>query len=82
QNLWGHTTWKNNEVHWIPAQLEKNQMPDLRGMWARDALYILENKGLKVIGVQGSGRIVNQLPAPHAPYPKNKRVLIKLEKEK
>ena len=37
----------------------KTVMPDLRGMPAKDALYILENMGLKV-RMNGSGKVVSQ----------------------
>ncbi len=37
----------------------KTVMPDLRGLPAKDALYILENMGLKV-KINGSGKVVSQ----------------------
>ena len=34
-------------------------MPDVKGMGLKDALYVLENKGLKVV-VRGSGKVIKQ----------------------
>jgi cell division protein FtsI (penicillin-binding protein 3) len=42
---------------------DKPVVPDVSGMPLRDALYILENKGLKVI-YKGKGRVVTQSIAP------------------
>ena len=35
------------------------QMPDVRGMGARDAVYIIENRGAKV-HIKGCGRVSQQ----------------------
>ena len=43
-------TWRNNNV-------EQEAVPDVVGMTPRDAIYLLENKGLKV-KTEGSGRVV------------------------
>lgn len=40
-------------------------VPDVRGMGLKDALYLLESKGMKVI-VQGVGKVKSQLPEPGA----------------
>ena len=41
-------------------------MPDVKGMGLRDAVYLLENAGLKV-GVVGTGKVVMQsIPAGQA----------------
>ena len=38
-------------------------MPDIRGMGLKDALYLLENMGMKV-KIKGKGKIINQsIPA-------------------
>lgn len=47
----------------IEQSLNKGQMPDLTGMPASDALFLLENKGIRVI-IRGSGAVSKQsLPA-------------------
>lgn len=45
------------DIQIIP--IEKNKMPDLKGLGLKDALYLLENKGFKV-KVRGNGKVVEQ----------------------
>ncbi len=52
------TDFKNSKTEKI-VEKYKTVMPDLRGLPAKDALYILENMGLKV-KMNGSGRVVSQ----------------------
>lgn len=48
-------------------------MPDTKGMTAKDAVYLLEKTGVKVI-VRGKGRVQEQL------YNKEKKtIILKLE---
>ena len=53
-------------------------VPDVAGMGARDALYILESAGLKV-NLKGAGRVVNQSIAAGSRLVKGSRIEIKLE---
>ena len=46
-------------------KLKKALVPDVRGMGARDAVYMLENLGLKV-KVEGAGKVVKQSLPPGA----------------
>jgi cell division protein FtsI (penicillin-binding protein 3) len=62
ENLnWGKTHSKKNRV-----QITKNEpflnmfMPDVKGMSVMDAIYLLENKGLRVVLKGGSGYIRSQ----------------------
>jgi cell division protein FtsI (penicillin-binding protein 3) len=55
----------------------KNQMPDVRYMTLKDALYILENKRVKVI-VKGKGKVMVQDILPGTPITKNTVVTILL----
>jgi len=55
----------------------KNLMPDVRYMTLRDALYILENKNIKVL-VKGKGKVVAQDVLPGTPITKNTKVTILL----
>jgi len=60
----------------VNEQIKKSRVPDVTGMTLADAMYILENAGLKVKS-SGSGRVVRQsIPAGTALRPKN---LITLE---
>ena len=42
--------------------LRKGLVPDVRGMSLRDAIYLIENSGLKV-KYSGRGRVLRQSPA-------------------
>jgi cell division protein FtsI (penicillin-binding protein 3) len=48
-----------------PKEIKLNGsiIPDVRGMGARDAVYLLEKSGLRV-NVHGSGRVVSQSLSP------------------
>ena len=43
--------------------LEESRIPDVRGMGARDAVYLLEKSGLRV-NLSGAGKVVSQSFAP------------------
>jgi cell division protein FtsI (penicillin-binding protein 3) len=43
--------------------IEENIIPDVRGMGARDAVYLLEKSGLRV-SIDGSGRVISQTLSP------------------
>lgn len=64
---------------YMPIQLliEKNIMPDLKGLSLADVLPILESKGLK-ISVQGSGWIKNQSISPNTKIQKGQKLIITL----
>ncbi|MCF8370023.1 MAG: transpeptidase family protein [Bacteroidales bacterium] len=57
---------------------EKNLMPNVKGMGLKDALYILENLGLKV-EVSGYGMIHHQTPQPNSRIKKGQRVILGLK---
>jgi len=68
-------------VNYQPVIKEKNidskRMPDVRGMGLKDALNLLENRGVKVL-VKGKGKVINQsIPAGTA-IQKGFKVLIEL----
>tara|TARA_R110000823_G_C15953038_1_gene502651 strand:+ start:63226 stop:65331 length:2106 start_codon:yes stop_codon:yes gene_type:complete len=56
---WVRASVNNNAIAWKPNHSESNLVPDVEGMTLRDALYILENKGLKV-NISGAGRVLRQ----------------------
>jgi cell division protein FtsI (penicillin-binding protein 3) len=55
----------------------RNQMPDVRGMGLKDALYLLENNGLKVI-VKGKGKVISQSIDPGTAYRNNQAVKLEM----
>jgi cell division protein FtsI (penicillin-binding protein 3) len=52
-------------------------MPDVEGMGLRDAVYILENKGLKVY-VEGYGKVYYQSSPPGVEIIKGNVVILRL----
>ena len=53
-------------------------VPDVKGMGARDAVYALESRGVKV-RIDGRGKVVSQSLAPGRPIRKGETCLIKLD---
>ena len=60
---WVRSAVSNKSVQWKPNLAESNMVPDVSGMSLRDALYVLENKGLRVV-YQGKGKVKNQSIIP------------------
>ncbi|MFL5729715.1 MAG: penicillin-binding protein [Cytophagaceae bacterium] len=53
----------DNSISWTQRKMPEGMVPDVSGMTLRDAIYILENKGLRV-KYSGKGRVAEQsLPA-------------------
>lgn len=54
---------KDNAVMWSAKKLQDGLVPDVSGMTIRDAIYILENKGL-LVKFSGHGRVKEQSLPP------------------
>lgn len=61
----------------VPKKIEENKIPDVRGMGLRDAIYLLENLGLKV-KVEGRGRVYYQSVRYGTPVTSGREILLKL----
>ena len=59
------------------AQLKNGIMPDLRGMNATDAVFLLENYGIRV-KIKGVGAVINQSVAPGEKIPATREVFLEL----
>ncbi|MCU0355164.1 MAG: penicillin-binding transpeptidase domain-containing protein [Cytophagales bacterium] len=62
---WAVADAGSNSITWHNRHARPGQVPDVTGMTLRDALYILENRGLRV-RYQGRGRVVRQSQTPGA----------------
>ncbi|MBP3827388.1 MAG: PASTA domain-containing protein [Prevotella sp.] len=64
--IWGTADSKKNIIHLTRVNpKEKHLVPDVKGMGARDAVYLLENRGVRV-KIEGRGKVIAQsLPAGH-----------------
>lgn len=67
----------NNAVELKPKTVAPEKVPDVQGMTLRDALFLLENAGLRV-QVQGKGRVVQQSQNPGAKALRGSQITIKL----
>ena len=65
------------EVRKLDKDLKRKRMPNVVGMTARDALYVLENAGLKV-KILGGGMIVNQSIEPGTLIYKGDKIFLTL----
>jgi cell division protein FtsI (penicillin-binding protein 3) len=58
---WVATRESGDTIRLVGVYLKKGLVPDVRGMSLRDAIYLLENSGLKV-RYSGKGRVLRQSP--------------------
>jgi cell division protein FtsI (penicillin-binding protein 3) len=67
---WVKSVPQVKSIQWKTTELESPTVPDVSGLPLRDALYVLENKGLRVV-YQGKGRVKNQSMSPGSPVQQN-----------
>lgn len=66
---------KKNELQMRPLKELGDNLPNVKGLTIKDALYILERKGLKV-SVKGKGRVVKQSLRPGSKVVRGKQIEI------
>lgn len=74
---WVKAARNGNSVLWNKNVVSRERVPDVTGMTFRDALFLLESSGLRVIH-QGIGRVKEQSLTPGAKVSKGSRIFIKL----
>jgi len=77
QNSWSNVYAKNAMTVVKGTNVQGKFMPNVKGMGLKDALYLLENTGIKVV-VKGRGKIINQSIPPGTPLTKGFTVLVEL----
>ena len=75
---WVKTYAKQNQTAVQPITVSNKVIPDLCGMGAKDAVYILENMGFNV-QVQGRGKVISQNMKPGTYLKKGSSVMINLQ---
>ena len=70
EEKWVKSNVVNKSINWKANKVDAMKVPDVTGMTLKDALYILENKGLRV-QYSGNGRIKSQSMTAGASIPKN-----------
>ncbi|GAB3555554.1 penicillin-binding protein [Spirosoma fluminis] len=63
---------------WKSRPTRQNQVPDVRGLALRDALFLLENRGLRV-QVEGRGKVKEQSLAPESNIDASRQIALRLE---
>jgi cell division protein FtsI (penicillin-binding protein 3) len=74
---WVKAKVENNTLVWEDRKILIGIVPDVKDLRLKDALYILENIGLKVV-VRGAGRVVSQSILPGTRYQKGSLIEIVL----
>ena len=77
--VWGTAVNNGNAVALSLNNTPREIVPDVKGMGAKDAVFLLESRGLKV-KLEGVGRVVSQSIPPHAKYKKGQTIRIKLRR--
>lgn len=63
KSIWTSTIINETNIDYLPIEYDKKYVPNLFGMGMRDAVYLAENNGLKVV-CKGYGRLARQsIPA-------------------
>jgi cell division protein FtsI (penicillin-binding protein 3) len=73
---WVATRESGDTVSLAGVKIQPGLVPDVRGMSLRDAVYLLENTGLRV-KISGKGKVLRQSPEHGARY--NEGTVVSLE---
>ncbi|MBN2350614.1 MAG: transpeptidase family protein [Bacteroidales bacterium] len=74
---WVVTNKADKEINFEPRAIRKNLVPDVTLMGAKDALYLLENAGLKV-EIKGRGSVRSQSIAPGTRVNKGQKIVLEM----
>jgi cell division protein FtsI (penicillin-binding protein 3) len=74
---WVRSSINGNSLNWKKNTIGEGIVPDVKGMTFRDAIYLLEQSGLKVVH-EGRGRVETQSMIPGAKVVKGDRIFIRL----
>jgi cell division protein FtsI (penicillin-binding protein 3) len=77
QNSWSSVYASNYQPVMKANNVREKLMPNVRGMGLKDAVYLLENMGVKV-SVKGKGKIISQSVAPGTTLGKGITVMLEL----
>jgi len=74
-DAWGKAVRTAHEVNFSEMEIAPGRMPDVRGMGAKDAVFLIESAGLKV-RLDGVGKVRSQSIAPGSRIVKGQTVRI------
>jgi cell division protein FtsI (penicillin-binding protein 3) len=75
---WASAQRKDGRVLLSEKTVSGSTIPDVKGMGLKDALFLLENKGLKVV-VKGSGKVVKQSLTAGSVIQNGQKIIIELK---
>jgi cell division protein FtsI (penicillin-binding protein 3) len=78
QSKWVKTSADNNAIKIANLQVTKNTVPDLTGLGARDAMYLLGKMGM-IVQIQGRGKVISQNIKAGTVARKGQIILLQLE---
>ena len=74
---WAHYARRDDAIEAKGVKVEEGNVPDVRGLGARDALYLLEAAGLKV-KMSGKGRVKRQSVTPGSKIMRGSKCILEL----
>jgi cell division protein FtsI (penicillin-binding protein 3) len=77
EGYWAKSSYKNKLITGKKLKVKTKGVPNVKSLSMKDALYILENAGLRVI-VKGSGRVIKQSLLPGEKVIKGKTIELTL----
>lgn len=78
EKKWASSSQNFSYVGITPRNISSNSVPNVYGMGAKDAIYILENLGMKV-RIAGKGRVVSQSVSAGSPVVKSQLIALELK---
>jgi len=78
KSKWAKPISVNNQYQFEPITVKKGFVPDVTNMNVRDAIFLLENIGLRVL-ISGSGKVIKQSIAPNTKIKKGQKIQLTLK---
>lgn len=75
---WAIAEKKEGKILLSEKEMKSGSVPDVKGMGLKDAIFLLENQGLKVT-VKGSGKVVKQSLLPGTALQNGQKITIELK---
>ena len=76
-SVWGSVSSDSGRYVMNYVEYTTDVVPDVRGMGASDALYLLERMGMRV-SIEGVGKVTRQVPARNTRFKKGDRIQLTL----
>ncbi len=77
-NMWVRTSIDDKKITYTNIEFVQNKVPSVFGMGIMDAVFLLENRGLKVI-VKGKGTVRRQSIPPNRDIKEGDKIVLTLE---